>query len=203
MMNTEEHQFIQRCVSGEKAAWDEFVEKFTRLIYDSILRTFRLYGHSSHSGGIIDDLHHDVFVTLLDNRYHALRIFEGRNGCQLAHYIRTITVRKTVDYLRKQKPTRSLDDQPGDGDDEQGILQQAAPPDVNDPLVWREAIRLTEVLLAELQEDERRFCQMCFREGCEPEEVARRFGISVENVYVRKSRLLKKLKHIAQEKGVV
>jgi RNA polymerase sigma factor (sigma-70 family) len=202
-MNPEERYFIQRCVSGEQAAWDEFVEKFTRLIYDSILRTFRLYGHSSHSGGIIDDLHHDVFVTLLDNRYHALRIFEGRNGCQLAQYIRTITVRKTVDYLRKQKPTRSLDDQSGDGDGGRGVFEEVSPPDANDPLVWHEAIRLTEVLLAELQEDERRFCQMCFREGREPEEVAKRFGISVENVYVRKSRLIKKLKQIAQEKGVV
>src|SRR3989338_2531536 len=99
----DDFELIKGCISGDKKSWDCFVEQFSRLIYDSIRRTFRKYGANLNED-VIDDLHNDVFLALLDSGYHKLRSFEGRNGCTLASFVRTIAVNKTIDYWRRLRP---------------------------------------------------------------------------------------------------
>jgi len=198
-MQADDAQLIQRCLSGEKAAWEEFVERFTRLIYDGVIRTLRQFGHPADAD-LVEDLHHEVFVALLQERGRALRAFEGRRGCQLAHYIRTIAVRKTIDYLRRSGRTVSLDDQ-----DEHGVAalaqRQGVPlEDVRDRLARQDTAQATEALLAGLPEEERRFCRMWFYERVGPAQIARHFQISVPHVYVRKHRILKRLKAMAKDR---
>jgi hypothetical protein len=40
----DDFKLIQGCLTENKRAWDEFVDRFSTLIYDAILRTFREYG---------------------------------------------------------------------------------------------------------------------------------------------------------------
>src|SRR3989338_7605358 len=98
----DDFELIKGCITGDKASWDYFVEQFSRLIYDSIHRTFRKYGANLNED-VINDLHGDIFLSLLDNDYRKLRSFEGRNGCSLASFIRIIAVNKTIDYWRRLK----------------------------------------------------------------------------------------------------
>ena len=183
-------ELIQGCISRDKQSWDSFVERFTRLIYDSILKTLKRYAWPADQQ-ILDELHNDVFVYLLDNDCKILRAFRGDNGCELPHYIRTITVRKTVDYLRKQKRVYSIDER---------IL---TPEMVERALERQEDIETVDMLLAELKDDDRRLCRMFFKEGRRPEDIASQLGISVDNFYVRKQRVLRKLKQIAVSKKII
>ncbi|MFC1594108.1 RNA polymerase sigma factor [Candidatus Omnitrophota bacterium] len=193
-------ELISGCISGEKSYWNQFVEQYTRLIYDSIIRTFKKFGARIDSD-ILEDLHNDVFVLLLKDQYKALKGFEGRNGCSLASYIRTISVRKTIDYWRKQKPTVSID---AGVDGEEGkrtqFLKELAVIDDSGLLEREDAERIINILFAELQDTEREFCAMCFIENREPGELAGLLGITVDNFYVRKQRMLNKLEKIAKEK---
>ena len=195
-------ELIQGCISGDKDSWDQFAERFSRLIYDSILRTFRKYGKDIDND-TVDDLHNDVFVSLLDNQYKALKIFEGRNGCQLASYIRTISVRKTIDFLRKLRPTTSIE---ADGEREDGgdprLREKLSVSEADESVKQYEMTEISEILLNELKEEERRFCQMMFTEKQSPEDIADKLNISVDNVYVRKQRILNKLKEIARNKNI-
>ena len=198
----DDFNLIKRCVTGDKKSWNEFVDKFTRLIYDSILRTFREFGCETYRE-VLDDLHNDVFVSLLEHQYRSLRIFKGHNGCKLAHYIRTISVRKTIDYLRKLRDTSSLDEGNKNGQrDISQFLKELVVSDSYEVLEEKEAVQIVEMLLSELKERERRLCQMFFIDREEPEYIAEQLGISIQNFYVSKQRVLKKLKEIAVHKKV-
>jgi RNA polymerase sigma factor (sigma-70 family) len=198
----DDFELIKRCVSGNKAAWDCFVERFTRLIYDSVIRTLRRCGHQVEQE-LVNDLHQDIFVSFLEDRYKALREFKGRNGCRLAHYLRTIAVRKTVDHLRGSRRMESFDKEAdGEGTRHFGLLKELAVFNTHRELDEREAAAITGALLSEIKEDDRRICQMFYHDGRKPKEIAQQFGITIEHFYVRKKRILDRLKEIAVDKKI-
>lgn len=198
----DDFELINGCISCDKKSWDIFVERFTRLIYDSIIRTFKKYGAEINQD-LIDDLHNDVFVFLLDNQYKTLKAFEGRNGCTLASYIRTISVRKTIDYWRRLKPTISIDqEEDSEEGKKQKFFSELAIFDEHESLEQEDMLQMFEALFQSLQEDERRFCQLCFIDNQKPEEAAKQLGISIDNFYVRKQRILNRLRQIAKDKGI-
>jgi len=193
---------IQGCISGDKNSWDIFAERFSRLIYDSIIRTFRKYG-ADFNQDILDDLHNDVFVALLDNDYRAIRAYEGKNGCKLASYIRTIAVRKTIDFLRKIKPVTSIEeDSAKDGGGDPRIMDALSVSQTENDLGSKESIEISKILIDELKKEERKLCELFYVEKKSPEYIAENLGISVDNFYVRKQRILNKLKTIAKEKNI-
>jgi len=197
----DDFELIQGCISGDKKAWDDFVDRYSRLIYDSIIRTFRKYG-ADFNKDVLDDLHNDVFVKLLDSDYKALRIFEARNGCKVATYIRTISVRKGIDFLRRIKPVISIEE---DAENEVGtnprIIEALTVFTTEDSAGAGESVEVSKALLNELNDDELSLCELFFIEKESPEIIADKLGISVDNFYVRKQRVLKKLKRIAKDKN--
>lgn len=198
----DDFELTRSCISGDKKAWDYFVERFSRLIYDSIRRTFKKYGANLNED-IIDDLHNDVFLALLDNDYRKLQSFEGRNGCSLASFVRTIAVNKTIDYWRRLRPEISIDEQDETSESKRTkFFKELMTFDTHDSLEQEDIDRRVGVLLGELTEEEKQFCQLCFNDGLKPADIANQLGISVDNFYVRKQRLLNRLKKIAQDKNV-
>jgi RNA polymerase sigma-70 factor (ECF subfamily) len=201
-MNPADIDLIQRCLAKENKAWDEFIDRYSNLIYDSIIRTFERYGYPRRPD-ILADLHNDIFVLIIDEECRVLKQFEGRNGCQLGHYLRTVTIRRTVDFLRKIRPTVSLDEDHADPLREFSHIQvpsQSASGSAS--LISREQQFLLEQFISKLKNTEREICQLLIKDGSTPEEMAQQLGISVEYFYVRKKRLLDKLRLmvVAKEK---
>lgn len=196
-MNPIDQNLIQRCLAKEAKAWDEFVVRYSHLIYDSIIRTLERYGYPRRPE-ILADLHNDIFVLIIEDECRVLKQFEGRNGCQLAHYLRTVSVRRTVDFLRKIRPTVSLDQDPLD---EQGsftfvpIISQCAEGAAS--LIDREQQSLLDQFMAALSDHERELCRMMILDGMTSDEMAHKLGISMDYFYVRKKRLMDKLKQMA------
>lgn len=193
---------IRSCLGKEKKAWDNFIDQFSKLVYSSIIGAFNKYGAKINDDDI-DDLHNDVFLAFLEDDFHVLRIFEGRNGCSLASYIRTIAVRKTIDYLRRLKSNVSLDEEVDTQKGEKArFIKELAIFDSHRQLEEEESSKIVEMLLMGLDEKEKQLCSLCFFENHEPALAAQQLGISIDNYYVRKQRLLNKLKEIAINKNL-
>lgn len=196
-MNPADFNLIKRCLAKETKAWDEFVSRYSSLIYDAVIRTFERYGYPRRPD-VLADLHNDIFVLIIEDECRVLKQFEGRNGCQLAHYLRTVSVRRTVDFLRKLRPTVSLDEEPLDphgGFTFVPVASQAA--EGATALLDREQQSLLEQFMTMLNDQERELCRMMIAGGSTSEQMARKLGISMDYFYVRKKRLLDKLKQMA------
>jgi RNA polymerase sigma factor (sigma-70 family) len=92
---------IDSCLAGDKAAREQFVRRFSRLVYSAVQGAVKAKG-AWISELDIEDLHNTVFVSFFDKHSRKLRQFEGRNGCSLASWVRMVTVRAVLDFLRRR-----------------------------------------------------------------------------------------------------
>jgi len=176
---------IQDCLAGHKEAWDTFVKEYSRWIYHSVLGTARYYGHrmSSEDAG---ELTQDVFCCLLEK---GLRRFQGRERPRLLAYVRRIAVCQTINFLKRIRKTVPMDEALN-GLDFLG----------REMVQWSQAGRamdnheLLQRLLKRLTGTERRLLDLYYFEGVPVVEIAGLMKISVEAYYVRKNRIIKKLR---------
>lgn len=195
----EDQQLLNGCISGDKLAWDWLAKQYSRLIYDSIITTSKKIGLPLRNG-MLDDIHNDVFVILLKDRRKALRAFGSKNGCTLASYIRAITVNRVIGFQRAlisaSTATEPFDEITGVFEDAGKYCRRY----LFEPEPDEEA--LAGAILSELNERDREFCRVCFSGNNKPSLIADKLGITVENFYVRKKRLITKLRAIAREKEI-
>ncbi|MBL8012917.1 MAG: sigma-70 family RNA polymerase sigma factor [Candidatus Omnitrophica bacterium] len=201
-MNPADYELIQRCLAKDANAWDEFVARYSHLIYDAVIRTFERYGYPRQAD-VLADLHNDVFLLLLEEECRVLKKFEGRNGCQLGHYLRTVTVRRTVDFLRKVRPTVSLDEDAPDA--VKGLASLPAlrqGPESPGSLIEQDRQESLKRFITRLNPGEREFFQLVIAGEMTPEQMSKNLKISLDYFYVRKKRLIDKLRLMAaQERG--
>jgi RNA polymerase sigma factor (sigma-70 family) len=95
-------ELINGCLAGNEAASEAFVRRFSRLVYSSIQGVIKSKG-ACISQQDVEDLHNTVFVSFFEKKGRKLRMFEGRNGCSLASWVRMITVRAVLDFLRRRR----------------------------------------------------------------------------------------------------
>ncbi len=94
--NKDMNAFISRLVSGDRTTWDEFVERFSKLIY----KIFNNPGFR-FTRDQIDDLFEDFFLEILKKNYRKIRLYEGRNNCKFPSYLRTIATRMAIDRRKE------------------------------------------------------------------------------------------------------
>lgn len=195
-------ELIQGCIGGRKESWDTFVSQYSSLIYDSIKRVFRKY-NIRISEDIIGDLHNDIFIILLKDQSRALKKFEGRNGCSLASYIRTIAVNRAVNYLKKYEFTISIDEEEEtDEGKKKRFIKELAVFNSYDLLEKKDMEAILETLYVELGTKEQKLFRLCIDIGI-PEKIAEQLNVSIDHFYVLKQRLIQKLKIIVKDKNIV
>jgi RNA polymerase sigma factor (sigma-70 family) len=96
-----DRDFVNECVSGNKAALEEFVRRFSDPVYRTIQYTFKTK-NTSYTKQDLEDLHNNVFLGLFEKRCKRLRQYKGKNGCSLHSWVRIVTVRIVIDHLRKE-----------------------------------------------------------------------------------------------------
>lgn len=88
---------VRRCLEGDKAAFDELVERHGKRLYNLVYRIL----------GSKDDAH-DVFGEAFTNAYCALKSFQ--QGRSFWSWLAKIACNLCVDHMRKRKvPSLSLD----------------------------------------------------------------------------------------------
>jgi len=96
---------IDRCVRGDRNAWDSFVDRFSGLIYATVIRTVRRYAKSRYEDEI-EDITQEVFVKLIKNDFFLLRAYDVRKA-SFSTWVSVVAHSVSIDYLRKS-PRESL-----------------------------------------------------------------------------------------------
>jgi len=179
-------------LSGDGAAAELLVRRFSNLVYSSIIGTLR----TRHVDPVLEDvadLHNTVFLRLLERNCRKLRQFQGRNGCSLGSWIRIVTVRIVLNTLRD----RGFDGLSA-GRRKVALEEIAQPASANpgalDRMEAAETWNRLEKAMELLSDRERLLFRMHFDEGLDLPEVAEALRITVGNAYTIKHRAIKALK---------
>ena len=188
-----EVELLKECILGNKEKWNIFVDKYSKLIYHTIYKTLRVNDKSTRPDDV-NDLFQEVFASLCADNSKKLRMFDPEKGCSsLASWLRMITVRMTIDHLRKNRPTASIDDlptEPAQAGDQEGIID-------------KESLNHLREMIEELDTKDKLLVELSFMRELPPEEVAQILHISVGAFYTRKNRVIEKLKKIAEDRNIL
>ncbi len=178
-----------------------FVDRFSKLIYYAINKTLRLHNQNLVQEDI-DDVFSSLFISFMDKDYKKLRQFEGRQGCSLSSWIRLITIRHTIDFLRTQKHHVSMND---DSDGGQPLVERLSDKGTSfdEQLDQADTARALKEAIEELPSSDRLFMELFYEKELPPEEIADIMNVSVNTVYSKKNRVREKLKNILIERGAI
>ena len=188
-----EVELLKECILGNKEKWNIFVDKYSKLIYHTIYKTLRVNDKPTRPDDV-NDLFQEVFASLCADNSKKLRMFDPEKGCSsLASWLRMITVRMTIDHLRKNRPTASIDElptEPAQTGDQEAIID-------------KESLNHLREMLEELDAKDKLLVELSFMRELPPEEVAQILHISVGAFYTRKNRVIEKLKKIAEDRNIL
>lgn len=193
--------FVRRCTGGDKEAWNEFIEKYSLLIYSYIHSVLKIRGTAAARENI-DDLFQDIFLSLSKDNYRKLRGFQGKNGCSLASWLRQVTVNRTIDFLRALRPALSIDQEDEEGNALKDILVDSSGP-APDGLSYKEKLSNLEECIAGLGRDDKLFLELHLKRGVSLEKMKECLRISRGAVDMRKSRIIERLKECFKAQGLL
>jgi RNA polymerase sigma factor (sigma-70 family) len=194
-------EFAQRCTNGDKQAWEEFLIRYSRLIYTYIFS-------SARSSGIVftsqekEDIFQEIILSLIDNNSRKLRSFRSLHGCSLASWLRQVTINFTLGRIARRIPAFSLEQEDRTG---LALKDSIADPgrSVTETAQAKEDIhRLTECIEL-LETGDKYFLELNLGLGLNIEEIREYLKISRGAADMRKSRIVERLRECFKGKGVV
>jgi RNA polymerase sigma-70 factor (ECF subfamily) len=189
-MHETRQSLLFRAQSGEENAWKDLTDLYRPLIIGWL-------NHQCVPGGDVEDLTQDVLVSVVKH----LPAFEhsGRRGAFRA-WLRTIVCSRTVDYWR----AIAAGTQGQGGSGAIMALQQLAGPESDLNRQWDEQHDryVLNCLLDVVQEEFEPTTLEAFRrlalEGVSGAQAAQELSLSVAAVYVAKSRVLQRIRELAE-----
>jgi len=192
-------EFIKRCVKRESFAWDEFVGKYSHLIYNYIYSVLKTKGLTLTQENI-NDLFQGIFLSLINDNCRKLKSFKARNGCSLASWLRQITINYTIDFLRKLKPLVSIDEESEDDFSLKDILVDGSA-SAPEKLSQKEKLKSLKACIARLDTDDKYFLELHFHRGFNLKELRKSFKTSRPAIDMRKYRIIRALRECFISKG--
>lgn len=183
--------FLQSCIKREERAWEEFIAKYGKLIYNYILKTLRRYNFLFHSDEW-EEIYNRIFASLLENDCRRLKNFRGSTEKSFAAYLREICFHNTVDFLREKKPMVDIEAVPEASSHELGYGK----------LELQQLRDIIKRLKGELNPRHQLFFTLLFEEEMSSEEISRIMKLKLNAIHQLKFRLISKLIQIAQKKNV-
>ena len=195
----EDRQLLSKCLSGDRGAWETVVRRFSNLVYQTVRSTF-ISKQTPFSRQDLEDLHNTVFLGLFEQGCAKLKLYQGRNGCTLASWIRIVTVRTVLNDLRKKgvdgplwekkkTPVEGLSWLKGEDQGPLALMESA------------EQEKLVHEGIKSLAPRDRLFMKLHIDQGLPVEEVAEALQISVPNAYVVKHRAVERLRTYLVSRG--
>ncbi|MEI8012018.1 MAG: sigma-70 family RNA polymerase sigma factor [Candidatus Omnitrophota bacterium] len=203
-------ELINGCVDKDPVARDAFIKQYLPVIYGSIRNATRSHfvkfgkrASFDEYDDIVEEISHDVVIALFDNDCKVLKVFEGKDGCPLGGYVGTIAIRKAIDYWRRIKNVDSIqEEEESEWGPSKKMVDAQTDPNAEkafEGFINKESI---SILLNALDAAERKLCDQIFFQEQEPAVIAQSLNISIDNFYMRKKRLLEKLRDIAGRKNI-
>lgn len=194
-----ELELLRDCIDAKPGAWDVFVKQFSKLIYYSINKTLKVYSGKVQPEDV-EDLYSGTFLLFLRDDYKKLRQFRG--GCSLSSWVRLVTVRHTIDFLRSQKHHVSIDSADDDTLPLSETIRDNSRP-VDDRLEDAETGRMFSEAVASLNASDQLFMKCYFEKELPVEEIAVIMDVSINTIYSRKKRVREKIEKVLMERGII
>lgn len=167
---------VSRVASGEKAAWDRFVEKFAGLLHGVAMRTLRARG-AGNDREAARDVVQDIFLRLVKDDFRLLKTFDASRA-SLPTWLTVVARSTAIDSLRRPSPTRD-----GVELDETLAAREDAP--------FSGKLELPPGLLSERQGQ---ILRMLFDEDMDVSEVAGLLNVQAQTVRSLKHQALERLR---------
>ncbi|RKY30742.1 MAG: hypothetical protein DRP74_06390 [Candidatus Omnitrophota bacterium] len=196
-------EFIQRCVKGEKRAWDEFLDKYSRLIYKYIHGVLKIKGALEVSPQVVKDLFQEICTSLIEDNFKKLRSFKAKNNCSLASWLRQITINRTIDYIRTAKPTISIDAEIEGSDFSLKQILRSESPSAGQNLSEEENLKSLQECINRLSPEDKYFLELYFYQGLKLEEIKDLLRVTRGTVDVRKARIVERLRECFKSRGFI
>jgi RNA polymerase sigma-70 factor (ECF subfamily) len=164
---------LQACASGDKRAWDAFVDRYAGVIVAAVRRA----AGTPSAPEDVDDAVQDVFVRLVKDDFRLLRAFDPARA-SLPTWLTIVARSVTRDRLRRRRtPAVSLD----------GLGDVAAPPRPRDvPDLPR-----LDVLTAR----QRFVLHLLYERDLDVADVARLLGVDAQTIRSTRHKALERLRH--------
>ena len=188
-----ELELVAKCSSCDNSeAWELFVRKYSGLIWSSIHKAFRSSSFR-YNPEDVEDVFSSLFLSLLDNNCKKLHQFHSRNSCALSTWLAVVSVRHTIDYMRRQRRHQMASS--GDRSDVFESLPDRRP-NIENVLMERQRQAAVHKNLAKLPSQDRALLDLLSSKNLKPEAIAKELGITTSSFYTRKHRLIEKLKKL-------
>ncbi len=192
-------EFVQGCLKGDKQSWNEFLPRYSRLIYNYIYSVLSVKGYSLTEEQV-EDVFQEIFCSLIKDNYKKLATYQGKNGCSLASWLRQVTINFTVSYLRKLKPMVSIDAETEEGLSLKDILKDLSA-DAVEFLSDQDRRKALRECVDSLESAEQYFMELFLNQGLNLEQIREHLKINRGAVDMRKSRIFQKLQDCFKSKG--
>ncbi|PIP19495.1 MAG: hypothetical protein COT38_03065 [Candidatus Omnitrophica bacterium CG08_land_8_20_14_0_20_41_16] len=192
-------EFVQRFIKGDNQARDQFIKRYSRLIYNYIHHILGAKGFKSPSD-YVDDIFQGFISFLIDEDCKKLRIFKAKNGCTLATWLRQLSINFTLDYLRRIRPEFSLDAETEEGTSLKDILKDDSLSAV-ETLSKEEEVKALDDCIEALDSGDKFFVELNFNQKVSLEIIRDFLKLSRGAIDMQKSRLMQRLKDCFKRKG--
>jgi RNA polymerase sigma factor (sigma-70 family) len=183
--------FLEACISRDEEAWNGFIAKYGKLIYNYILKTLKRYNFQFHSDEW-EEIYNRIMASLLENDCRRLQNFRGTTEKSFTAYLREICFHNTVDFLRERKPFLDIEGVPENSSYDAGY---------ND-LELKQLRSIISELKKELNPRHQLFFKLLFEEELNSEEIGRIMKLKLNAIHQLKFRLVNKLIQIAKKKNL-
>ena len=193
-------EFIQRCTSGKRKVWEEFIDRYARLIYAYILSVLKYKGIVRLSEECIRDIFQEIVFSLVDNNFKRLKSFTGRNGSSFASWLRQVVINYTLDYLRKPKlHTSSFEENDDAENHKNGICNELF--SVTQIAIDKEKLEHLKDCIRQLGENEKYFMELHIYRGVCLDKLRKHLRLTRGAIYMQKARIIGKLRDCFKAKG--
>lgn len=195
----QERELLLRMARRDPVAWKEFLDVYGDLLYTQVYRVSRQC-NAWISQEEIQDIVQDLFRSLMEDDGRRLLTFEGRNGCSLGGWLRTVATRQVFDALRRRKPSESVDEM---GEEvlhrcqgTSSLSDSLSPRDMADA---EERMEKLQSALTKFSDRERLVFDLYFCDGYSDSEIAQILNMTQNNVDQYLFQIRGKLKKLLPE----
>ena len=170
-------------------AWRALTLRYGRLIQSCISRVVSRFPSVVRAEDTAE-IYSMLYLQLLANDRGKLRSFAPERGSRLSTWLGLLATHTAYDFLRT---IRRIPRTTGLSEAEELACET---PDPVDMTLVRERASLVDDALAAFTSKDRQFVELYFGEGLDPDEVARRMGISVKTVYSKRHKIQRRLQSL-------
>ena len=199
--DADDDQLLKGCVFNHREARTEFFRRYESYIRSIVRKTVNRYCNRVDQT-VMEDLVQEVFVALFAGHCRRLRMFKGKNGCPLRAWVRVISMRTTVSQMRKWKHHSALPGEENSSGSLKMIDPSTRPDTVYESRLDRERSKMIFELVESLSDEDRELFNMIYIDEVPVTEMTARLKIQRGALYMRKNRVISRLRRQAERRGL-